>query len=293
MIIFWLTNQTIRDLYDPTERKSTTEKIRLTTLLICMFTVCGLMIPTLPCECLCPKRAMPARAKLRRLWLATRFIFIVMGTLMLIGETAFTRFPKVQFIAWSISFVVCGVLTTRANRGRITRFLGSIGGSGDDETQRGAAIAALVGSLSAEQAISHAQDHFRKLPFSALSASDLASNTDTGLFDKTSKAALGTCDCFFSHSWHDGGADKYSALQEWADSEGGDPTIWLDKACIDQTDIDANLAALPLFLSGCKSLVVAAGATYPSRLWCIMEVRDAPAAQRSTAPPSTHALGHD
>ena len=44
------------------------------------------------------------------------------------------------------------------------------------------------------------------------------------------------------------------------------------QACIDQTDIDANLAALPLFLSGCKNLVVLAGITYPTRLWCVMEL---------------------
>ena len=29
---------------------------------------------------------------------------------------------------------------------------------------------------------------------------------------------------------------------------------------------------LPLFLSGCKKLVVLAGETYTSRLWCVMEL---------------------
>ena len=103
------------------------------------------------------------------------------------------------------------------------------------------------------------------------------------------------------HSWHDNGAPKFDALQKWADGFHSRPKIWLDKvcadsplamctllarfvdtwllhgpgaqACIDQTDIDANLAALPLFLSGCKNLVVLAGLTYSTRLWCVMEVR--------------------
>jgi hypothetical protein len=44
------------------------------------------------------------------------------------------------------------------------------------------------------------------------------------------------------------------------------------KACIDQENIDANLASLPIFLAGCKQLVVLAGTTYPSRLWCVMEL---------------------
>ena len=39
-----------------------------------------------------------------------------------------------------------------------------------------------------------------------------------------------------------------------------------------QTDIGANLACLPLFLSGCRKLVVLAGESYTSRLWCVMEL---------------------
>ena len=39
-----------------------------------------------------------------------------------------------------------------------------------------------------------------------------------------------------------------------------------------QSDIDANLACLPLFLAGCKELLVLPGATYPLRLWCVMEL---------------------
>ena len=40
-----------------------------------------------------------------------------------------------------------------------------------------------------------------------------------------------------------------------------------DKACIAQDDIQANLACLPVFLAGCKELLVLAGATYSTRLW--------------------------
>ena len=39
-----------------------------------------------------------------------------------------------------------------------------------------------------------------------------------------------------------------------------------------QTDIGANLACLPLFLSGCRKVVVLAGESYTSRLWCVMEL---------------------
>lgn len=46
----------------------------------------------------------------------------------------------------------------------------------------------------------------------------------------------------------------------------------LDKYCIDQDDIEVGLACLPLFLSGCDKLLILAGPTWLSRLWCIVEV---------------------
>ena len=92
----------------------------------------------------------------------------------------------------------------------------------------------------------------------------------TGLYQKTTSAHLGDCHAFFSHSWRDDGVAKYAALQRWAQDKTA-PTIWLDKACIDQTRIDENLAALPIFLSGCQTLLVVAGKSYSTRLWCVME----------------------
>ena len=40
-----------------------------------------------------------------------------------------------------------------------------------------------------------------------------------------------------------------------------------DKACIDQNNIDQALACLPIFLAGCKTLLITAGPTYCTRLW--------------------------
>ena len=77
---------------------------------------------------------------------------------------------------------------------------------------------------------------------------------------------MGDVSAFVSHSWSDQGALKYSHVQEFAAAHnGGDCLLWLDKACIDQTNIDTNLACLPVFLSGCNSLLVLAGPTYATR----------------------------
>ena len=82
--------------------------------------------------------------------------------------------------------------------------------------------------------------------------------------------------------WRDDAVAKWHTLNEWAqgwkDANPGlrddeeHPLIWFDRACLDQQNIDASLAGLPVYLSGCKLLLVLPGETYTSRLWCVMEV---------------------
>ena len=48
--------------------------------------------------------------------------------------------------------------------------------------------------------------------------------------------------------------------------------LWFDRACIDQQHISEQLACLPVWLSGCRTLLVLAGSTYTKRLWCVLEV---------------------
>jgi len=176
-------------------------------------------------------------------------------------------------IIYAVSFALAGVTFKPANRGRIRRFLGSLGAKGTSE-QEAAAIAALVGGRSPAETLSLATSKFRMLTTDQLEVSDLASSKDTGMYARTKRAALGECAAFLSHSWQDDGVAKYDALNAWSiRQEAGERSIWLDKACIDQhANIDDQLVALPIFLSGCKQLLIIAGPTYTSRLWCTMEV---------------------
>eukprot|EP00928_Gymnodinium_smaydae_P028448 TRINITY_DN21698_c0_g1_i2.p1 TRINITY_DN21698_c0_g1~~TRINITY_DN21698_c0_g1_i2.p1 ORF type:complete len:619 (+),score=96.70 TRINITY_DN21698_c0_g1_i2:101-1858(+) len=93
---------------------------------------------------------------------------------------------------------------------------------------------------------------------------------------RAQKTRLGHCDAFLSHSWHDCPDAKWDALQAWrADfvaRNAREPMIWLDRCCIDQSNIESDLRGLPLFLSGCKEMLVLCGPTYLSRLWCVMEL---------------------
>ena len=61
----------------------------------------------------------------------------------------------------------------------------------------------------------------------------------------------------------DDGGLKHDKLNEWAQEIGGngDKLVWLDKSCIDQLNIDANLRSLPIFLSGCQQLLMLVGPT--------------------------------
>ena len=96
---------------------------------------------------------------------------------------------------------------------------------------------------------------------------------------RSTKALLGQVDAFMSHAWADeevAPGRKFAALKGWAasfeQSERRPPKIWLDKACIAQDNINESLACLPCFLAGCRKLLVIAGESYTTRLWCVMEV---------------------
>ena len=166
-----------------------------------------------------------------------------------------------------------------AQRHRLVSFLASM--TTKTETREAAIIAALLGNANPTACLEIAQQKFRSIPFEELRQDDFTRNTETAgetnvLFSKTSPCELGSCDAFLSHSWKDHGPHKFAALSQWAEQfkeqEGRYPSIWLDKACIDQQDISNDLLCLPIFLAGCDTLLIIAGRTYAQRLWCIMEV---------------------
>merc|ERR1712113_1126369 len=88
--------------------------------------------------------------------------------------------------------------------------------------------------------------------------------------------SLGYCDVFISHSWHDCSMAKWEALEEWSAAfvkeNRREPTLWFDRCCIDQSRIEIDLRCLPIFLMGCRRLLVLCGPTYLSRLWCVLEI---------------------
>ena len=231
---------------------------------------------------------MQPRAALQRLWLVIRlgfvFGFALSQAIRALGDgveyypVTWHRHPLWQLL-YVFVVLFLGAITTPRNRGRFQHFVNSIGAKSTKEAEA-ATIAALVGGGSASDALADGVSRFRALRLSELQESDLISSADTGLYEKTAAAKLGHVDGFISHSWQDPGPAKFEQLVSWGDEarrEGAaEPRVWLDKACIkqDQTDEEkqADINSLPVFLSGCRSLVVLAGSTYASRLWCVVEL---------------------
>ena len=105
----------------------------------------------------------------------------------------------------------------------------------------------------------------------------------TGLSSQTVSATLGEVDGFICHSWHDDSHRQFDAFSRWVASlrdegvtEGADrgrvPMCWFDRACVDESNVGQSLACLPVYLSGCRQLVVLAGETFSGRLWCAIEL---------------------
>ena len=186
-----------------------------------------------------------------------------------------------NFVGWCTVVVWCLLYRYRA---RLIPFLSSIGSSGNTE-QEAASVASVLGKASAAQALADATNYFRAQPLNTLTREDLQNNKpDPTLHRKTVPATLGNVHAFVSHSWSDDGDVKFDKLQEWAkEMGGGELLIWLDKACIDQLNIDRSLSSLPVFLAGCKQLFIVAGPTYMTRLW---QVDPPPVSKRSASQPS-------
>jgi len=104
--------------------------------------------------------------------------------------------------------------------------------------------------------------------------SENRSNPD--LIKLSRPAAIGEADAFLSHSWHDCPKAKWAAFQQWRAQfkaqNSREPEIWFDRVCLDQADIARSVQCLPVFLSGCQQLLILAGKTYLSRLWCVAEL---------------------
>lgn len=84
----------------------------------------------------------------------------------------------------------------------------------------------------------------------------------------------------FSHRWYsqyapdDRWNSKARAMVEWAKyrwSHGLGTFFWIDYACINQCNVAAGVAMLPLYVSACNNILCYDAPTYEGRAWCRVE----------------------
>jgi len=210
-----------------------------------IFTIVAGLGPTLRCR---GPRSMPPRLALRRLWLTLRVGLFAVATFLFINviqnrDLLLFEFGYVAVLAIGASLAVPALFLTSANRGRIHRRLGRLGGRGSEE-EEAAAVSALVAGADPEKVLANATTLFRCLPVNNLFAADLADNTDAPangptLHERTQAAVIGEVTAFLSHSWSDereAPGAKFGVVARWAqhhkEKTGEEPTIWLDKAAL-------------------------------------------------------------
>lgn len=228
-------------------------------LAVLVLAAAAALAPTLPRPaCRSAPVVLQPRLALMRLWSATRFLSCSAGSLLCgLNTAAMATDPALANdplhsagLAFGATLVLCALLASPANRGRLHRRLGRLGGRGTKE-EEAAAVAALLGGADPATILSHAAGLFRCLRISRLTAEDFAGYGDTTvvspaeLAKKTEAATLGEVTCFLSHSFRDelhAPGAKYEVIARWAQQHeaatGVEPTLWFCKACIDQARSD-------------------------------------------------------
>eukprot|EP00429_Kryptoperidinium_foliaceum_P005659 CAMPEP_0176027434 /NCGR_PEP_ID=MMETSP0120_2-20121206/13453_1 /TAXON_ID=160619 /ORGANISM="Kryptoperidinium foliaceum, Strain CCMP 1326" /LENGTH=532 /DNA_ID=CAMNT_0017360639 /DNA_START=13 /DNA_END=1611 /DNA_ORIENTATION=- len=214
-----------------------------------------------------------------------RDMWRVMATFLAFGGIVFSCGAVLETVTcrqvsphvwYGISFAVALYFVKRPNlRAKIQAWLYPRVARGDSRMAAG--IAGFIGGCTAEDALKKASSRFRCIRLADITFEDIQDNSPTpGLFERGIHTHLHSCDAFVSHSWREDPVAKWEALQAWRKSflkeYKREPLVWLDKACIDQNNIDEDLQGLPIFLSGCSTLLVLCGPTYLSRLWCVLEL---------------------
>eukprot|EP00927_Polykrikos_kofoidii_P063238 TRINITY_DN5804_c1_g1_i1.p1 TRINITY_DN5804_c1_g1~~TRINITY_DN5804_c1_g1_i1.p1 ORF type:complete len:585 (-),score=83.56 TRINITY_DN5804_c1_g1_i1:83-1837(-) len=147
-------------------------------------------------------------------------------------------------------------------------------------------LAAVFESLDPDELLVNAMDRFRCVSWDVLklhpeiilqgATIDIAGPGGAHLYNLSKPCTFSQCDAFWSHSWRDDADLKWRAMSHWCEDfrqqYGRAPNLWLDKLCIDQSNIRRDLQCLPIFLAACNSLVVCSGRTYTTRLWCCVEL---------------------
>jgi hypothetical protein len=219
----------------------------------------------------------------RLCWAAQDVLRIIAGLVPVLEGWGFNGHPNDSHPIWEfclylLADLLCAsIFLSPRTRERVQAVLSRQG----HEVNVASLIAGFLGGNADEEGVrKDSQKLFRYIFLRDLTYDDMLAATagtrSQDVFRRSQPALLGEVDAFVSHSWHDDARVKWEALQVWCKEfckkHGREPKLWLDFCCIDQSNIEASLRCLPVYLSGCRELLVIAGPTYVSRLWCVIEL---------------------
>jgi len=253
--------------------------------------------------------ALSTHTVLARFWRVSGQALIAQGTLDLVlvscelghGTPGGRGMPVLSLVS-AIQEVALGcALISPAVRSAVQGWLAARGTA----VTSAASIALLLGATEDVEQL--ARERFTCVSAEEVLVTDFLSNSarPSIAIGRQEAARLGEVDAFVSHSWHDDAQAKFDALQEWrrdfkARHADREPTLWIDILAIDQCNIKESLACLPLYLAGCQTLLLLAGPSYLTRLWCVIELfvfvqmggSEAQIIVLPLAPPSTDGAVH-
>ena len=150
---------------------------------------------------------------------------------------------------------------------------------GADDTAARSTIIGLCGSSGLATVIGRARARFRTVPASLVRAESLGARYNGAhrpLAQAARRTPLGECDAFISHAWIDPATERFAALTRWHEGfvrrHGRPADVWMDQFCVDEANLQADLACLGAYIAGCRRFVMLACPTYASRLWCALEL---------------------
>lgn len=227
-------------------------------------------------------------------------------------ETAETTSNAMRHSRFCISMgtgvaILIALVCSQTFRGWLHSKLNKLSSGGD--AGRAAGVASLIGKKDVQAVLAQARRGFTGVPFSRMGIEHFETNkADAALMQGVARRCqLGEVDALYaptnarpwpcrgallltdpapsfdfsfarslSHSWHDEPSEKWHALQQWSvdfvERHHREPILWFDKACLRQDDIEDQLAQLPVFLAGSRTLLCIVGPTYVQRIWCIIEI---------------------
>lgn len=228
---------------------------------------------------------LPSRATVHRLWVGLALLHLTKGLtdfLVLLPAMA-VKASWGKTISWAAVMccfahgfygLIVGSLLMKSSVRRWVHFQ-LLKASG--AFKAASSIAGFLGNRSKEKIMESARNACRYISMGKILKADMADPRPNVLLQALSTpCGLQDIDAFLSHSWHDDPESKWEALQAWRTAfkaqHQREPRLWIDKYCIDQTDIEASLVCLPVYLASCHTLLIIAGSTFLHRLWCMEEV---------------------